>query len=210
MATLKGNILALVRPAPGLTDREITDRLLGSGAAQQGVNQIARSLAAEHLVVRRLRHDGKLGNYPAEVSQEPLPPVEGSPSVGAMGSLSEDDVKRKLQAWLEGIGWKVTVTWGRGQGIDIHALQSGRRWIIEAKGRGSLDPMRVNYFLGVLGELLQRMSDSKAKYSIALPDLPQFRRLWDRLPELAKRRTGISALFVNDSGRVEEVALYEG
>lgn len=66
--------------------------------------------------------------------------------------------------------------------------------------------MRVNYFLGVLGELLQRMSDPEAKYSIALPDLPQFRRLWDRLPAQAKGRTGISALFVNDSGRIEEVA----
>ncbi len=66
--------------------------------------------------------------------------------------------------------------------------------------------MRVNYFLGVLGELLQRMTDPAAKYSIALPDLPQFRRLWDRLPELAKQRTGISALFVSESGRVDEVA----
>jgi hypothetical protein len=66
--------------------------------------------------------------------------------------------------------------------------------------------MRVNYFLGVLGELLQRMSDPEAKYSIALPDLPQFRRLWERLPELAKRRTTISALFVSGSGDVEEVA----
>lgn len=206
MATLKQNILALVRSTPGLTDREVTDRLLGPGAAQQGVNQIARSLAAEHLVARRARHDGKLGNYPAEISQAPSLPAEGSAVVGAMGSLSEDDVKRKLQAWLEGTGWKVTVAWCRGQGIDIDALQSGRRWVIEAKGRGSLDPMRVNYFLGVLGELLQRMNDPGAKYSIALPDLSQFRRLWDRLPELAKRRTGISALFVNDSGRVEEVA----
>jgi len=29
--------------------------------------------------------------------------------------------------------------------------------------------MRVNYFLGVLGETLQRMDDAQAKYSIALP-----------------------------------------
>ncbi len=121
-------------------------------------------------------------------------------------SLSEDDVKRKLQAWLERLGWKVTVTWGRGHGIDVEAFQSGRRWVIEAKGRGSLNPMRVNYFLGVLGEILQRMSDPAAKYSIALPDLPQFRRLWDRLPELSKRRIGISVLFVSESGRVDEAA----
>jgi hypothetical protein len=206
MATLKEKVLALVRQTPGLTDREITDHLLGSGAPQQGVNQIARALAGQRLVVRRLRQDGKLGNYPDEASQQASHPVQGSLSAGGIDPLSEDDVKRNLQAWLEGIGWKVTVIWGRGQGIDIEALQPGRRWIIEAKGRGSLDAMRVNYFLGVLGELLQRMSDPEAKYSIALPDLPQFRRLWERLPVLAKQRTGISALFVSDSGRVEEVA----
>jgi hypothetical protein len=211
MAALKEKILGLIRTMPGLTDREITDQLLGSAAPQQGVNQIARSLAAQHLVVRRSRHDGKLGNYPVEASPEPLPQAQraaqGSASAGAidMDSLSEDDVKRKLQAWLESTGWKVAVAWGRTQGIDIDARQSDRRWIIEAKGRGSRDPMRVNYFLGALGELLQRTSDPEAKYSIALPDLPQFRRLWERLPDLAKRRTGFSALFVDDSGRVEEV-----
>ena len=91
-------------------------------------------------------------------------------------------MKRKLQAWLEGIGWNVVVTWARSQGINMDARQSGRRWVIEAKGRGSLDPMRVNDFLGVLGELPQQMSDPQAKYSVALPDLPRFRRLWNRLP----------------------------
>ena len=205
MASLAERILALLRSTPGLTDRELTDRLLGSGVAQQGVNHIARSLAAEHVIARRARHDGKLGNYPAEVALAPPVLAEGSAVLQAMDPLSEDDVKRKLQAWLEGAGWKVSVAWGRGHGVDIDALQADHRWVIEAKGRGSLDPMRVNYFLGVLGELLQRMNDPAAQYSIALPDLPQFRRLWDRLPELAKQRTGISAIFVNDSGGVEEV-----
>ena len=209
MAPLKENVLALVRNTPGLTDREITDRLFGPAAAQQAVNQVARLLAAQGALERRRRHDGKLGNYPPEASQEPsLPDREShrSQPAGTVDSLSEDDVKRHLQAWLENAGWKVTVIWGRGQGIDIDADKSDRRWIIEAKGRGSLNAMRVNYFLGVLGELLQRMSDPEAKYSIALPDLPQFRRLWERLPELAKRRTTISALFVSESGHVEEVA----
>jgi hypothetical protein len=45
--------------------------------------------------------------------------------------------------------------------------------------------MRVNYFLGALGEILQRMEDPTAKYSIALPDLQQFRNLWKKLPSLA-------------------------
>jgi hypothetical protein len=66
--------------------------------------------------------------------------------------------------------------------------------------------MRVNYFLSVLGELLQRMDDPDARYSLALPDMKQFRKLWQRLPQLAKSRTTISALFVDPLGKVEEVS----
>jgi hypothetical protein len=64
--------------------------------------------------------------------------------------------------------------------------------------------MRVNYFLAILCETLQRMADSDAKYSIALPDIAQFRGLWSRLPELAKSRTTITALFVSPEGEVRE------
>jgi hypothetical protein len=71
-------------------------------------------------------------------------------------------------------------------------------------GCGSRQPMRVNYFLAARGELLQRMDDEQARYSIALPDLPQFRWLWERLPKLAKSRTTITALFVRENGSVIE------
>jgi hypothetical protein len=62
--------------------------------------------------------------------------------------------------------------------------------------------MRVNYFLAILGETLQRMNDPETDYSIALPDLKQFRNLWERLPALAKQRTGISILFVDRNGNI--------
>lgn len=62
----------------------------------------------------------------------------------------------------------------------------------------------VNYFIAILGELLQRMDDASARYSIALPNI-RFRGLWARLPHLAKSRPQISALFVDGSGRVEEI-----
>jgi hypothetical protein len=48
----------------------------------------------------------------------------------------------------------------------------------EAKGCGSLQPMHVNYFIAILGELLQRINDPGARYSIALPDMKQYRGLW--------------------------------
>jgi len=66
--------------------------------------------------------------------------------------------------------------------------------------------MRVNYFIGILGETLQRMDDPASKYSISLPDVPQFRRLWSRLPHLAKKRTGITVLFISAKGEVTEMA----
>lgn len=119
--------------------------------------------------------------------------------------LSEDAVKGLLEAYLSQDGWDCSIRWGREPGIDIEARRGHERWVIEVKGQGSLNPMRVNYFLGVLGETLQRMSDDEARYSIALPDIGQFRRLWGRLPQLAKRRTGITALFVQPGGRVTEV-----
>jgi hypothetical protein len=93
----------------------------------------------------------------------------------------------------------------KNRGIDLHATRGEERWIIEAKGAGSLNPMRVNYFLCVLGETLQRMDDPNAAYSIAFPDMKQFRNLWRRLPLLAKKRTGVTAIFVAEDGRVEQL-----
>ena len=97
------------------------------------------------------------------------------------------------------------MVWQKDRGIDIEAFKDDQRWIIEAKGVGSRDQMRVNYFLAILGETLQKMNDTQAKYSISLPDHRQYRNLWIRLPELAKSRTGITILFVGREGSVREV-----
>ena len=120
--------------------------------------------------------------------------------------LSEDDVKRHLAAWLSTNGWTIEIAWGKAPGIDIIARRGNDVWVIEAKGCGSRPEMRVNYFIGMLGETLQRMRLPEARYSIAMPDLLQFRRLWQRLPDLAKERTGISALFVGPTGHVDHDA----
>ncbi len=189
MATLKDQIVTLLRLSPGLTDREITDRLFGLGVAQQATNQAARALAAALHIVRRPRQDGKLGNYPADMDA-PEPQRSLVMENGQSEILSEDRVKRSLKAWLEASGWEVSVIWGRAHGIDLEAKKNGLRWIIEAKGCGSRNPMRVNYFLSILGELLQRMDDPDARYSIALPDMQQFRRLWQRLPTPTTTREG--------------------
>ena len=209
MPSLKERVLALVNETPGFTDRQLTDRLMGSAALQQPVNQAARALVADGFVSRRRRAEGKLGNFPG-TGVPPVAKSAGQPAIPDgrpvdSSGLCEDDVKRAVTAWLESSGWEVDVRWGRERGIDIEATREGERWVIEAKGCGSRDAMRVSYFIAMLGETLQRMGDPSARYSIALPDMTQFRRLWSRLPALAKSRTQISVLFVAANGSVEQV-----
>jgi len=116
----------------------------------------------------------------------------------------EEEVKQHLERWLAFEGWEVEIAHLSDHGIDIDARRGEERWVIEVKGRGSRNEMRHNYFVNVLGQITQRMSDRDAKYSIAVPDLPQFRRLWGRYPDIAKQRLGISCLFVGAAGKVDE------
>ena len=157
------------------------------------------------IVIRNKRRDGLIGNY---LSGQPIP-VTKAPAVPSAkhgkNQLTEDVAKEILRLWLEKDRWSTDIAWGRVHGIDIEAKRGFERWVIEVKGIGSRSAMRVNYFLGMLGETLQRMDDEAAKYSIAVPDVAQFRGLWSRLPGVAKSRTTITALFVSDDGTVEEV-----
>jgi hypothetical protein len=211
MATLAQRILGVVLEQPGITDRLLAEALFGAGTPQQRVNGECRLMETRGLLRRAARSDGLKGNY--LVANNPLPsalPSVPEPSLAIdTAELSEDRVKVLLQMWLRDQGWAVEIAWAKTPGIDIHAQRGDQRWIIEAKGSGSLNPMRVNYFLGVLGETLQRMNDPRANYSIALPDLRQFRNLWERLPRLAKERTGITALFVGPDGTIEHVGVHD-
>ncbi|MEI7946520.1 MAG: MarR family transcriptional regulator [bacterium] len=210
---LKDEVLNKVRMYPGKTDRELTNMIFGPGNIQQPVNQAANALEKKGFIMRRNRpSDNRVGNYPVSAGGNMdggkiLPPVSPTSPVpeGKGFKMSEDEAKKILKEWLEKQGWTTTVVWGRKHGIDILAEKKGKRWIIEVKGSGSRNPMRVNYFLSIIGETLQRMNDSDSKYSIAFPDMRQFRNLWARLPELAKTRTTISVLFVRKDGSVEEV-----
>ncbi len=199
MATLRERIVALLRKEGGLTDRQIAHRLLGAGSPQQSVNQACRRPAGLGHIIRRKASDGLNRNW---IGEAPAPsPHEPTPE----DPLSEESLKHALRSWLESTGWTVhRIAWGKARGADIDASRAGRRWLIEVKGSGSRPAMRHNYFLAALGECLQRIDDPLAKYSIAFPDLQQFRNLWERLPELAKRRTEITCLFIDEAGGVSE------
>lgn len=203
--TLSERIVELLKQNPGLSDRQIADRLFGVGKPQQPVNIACRNLAERGILRRQSISGNSISNY---LTGQQIKTSQDQPShkrVMDEEHLSEDDIKGILEKWLVAQGWNVKVAWGHVHGIDIDAIKENKRWVIEAKGQGSLNPMRVNYFLGILGEILQRMEDPNAKYSIALPDIQQFRSLWKRLPFLAKSKTGITAIFVDRNGNVNEI-----
>lgn len=204
MSTLLEQIIDLLKRNPGMSDREITNALRGTAALQQPVNIAARNLEQNGTLERRKREDGRIGNY---VTSTPIPPEKKqlfSATTDQSAKLQEDAIKKALDRWLNANGWHTTIAWGRNRGIDIVAIRDNTRWVIEVKGIGSRSEMRVNYFIGILGEILQRMDDPNAKYSIALPNVSQFRGLWQRLPHVAKQRIKITALFVDDEGSVTE------
>jgi hypothetical protein len=194
--TLKEQILAELKDGP-MSDRELTDKLLGIGAPQQSINQACRQLAEKGIITRTtLPIENVL-----EVAKYVPPIVKNEKDF----LLSEEAIKRILNDHLLGQGWQTEVAWGGTHGIDIDARRGSERWIIEVKGGGSRDAMRVNYFLSILGEVLQRMNDPAARYSIALPNVQQFRNLWMRLPALARKRTAIDAIFVSENGAISFV-----
>ena len=77
--------------------------------------------------------------------------------------------------------------------------------MVEAKGEAPRGAQQVNYFLGALGELVQRMTDKSARYGLALPDNRQYRNLVGRLPQFAWQSLRLIVYFVGAEGRVEAV-----
>src|SRR5262249_1712520 len=156
---------------PGLTDRELTNAIKGPSEPQQAVNIACRDMLTQGVLDRRPRGDGLIGNYPTggEASRpqpDATPPLNSQAEIISRRTLSEDEVKRLLCEWLERGGWTVKVAWGKERGLDVDANRGNERWCIEVKGCGSRPEMRVNYFIGMLGETLQRMHDAGARYSI--------------------------------------------
>ena len=117
--------------------------------------------------------------------------------------LTEDEVKRYIETYYQSHGYDVAVAWGHTKGIDIVARNGVETIAIEAKGCGSRPQMRVNYFLSILGETLQRMENAQWQYYIALPKMSQYVGLWDRLPAPAKQRTQIKLILVDETGNLE-------
>lgn len=197
MTTLAERILAAIRYAP-LDDDVLASRV--GASSRQAVNQTARRLECAGRLRRTPGPEGKIVNEwiePGEVAAALAYPQPAH--VGAV-LLSEDEVKGAVRDWLANQGFTVTVAMGHERGIDIDARHpDGRRWVVEAKAGVASDQQQGNYFLGALGELLQRMDDPVATYALALPNNRRYRGLIHRLPRLAKQRLNLHVLWVDAS-----------
>ena len=203
MGELTKNIVHTLELYPGLCDRELTEAIKGPKASPQYINQNCRLLASQGFLLRQVREDGLIGNFLKAESQA-NPDFRQTRDRENADIISEKKMKQILESYLIARGWETEIDWSSTHGIDIQAKRDLEKWIIEVKGSQPSNPLYINYFLSVLGEILQRMDDPVCKYSIALPDIEQFHRLWERLPLLAKERACITALFVNPAGVVTE------
>jgi len=197
VATIAERILEAVRYAP--LDDDLLAKRLGI-TQRQSINQTARRLEAQGKLRRVVGPDGKIVNMLTEHGGNPGPSVdETRPSTRPIPDrITEDEVKTAVRDHLASQGFEVQVAWDRTPGIDIDARHpSGSRHVIEAKAEtGTSGPQQANYFIGMLGELLQRMDDDSATYGIALPENRQYRGLVDRLPRLARDRIGLNIFWV--------------
>jgi len=187
MVTLAERLLRLVEKEPGIAQAEAARRL---GVRYPHLRQVVLGLLQRGELERV--QDGMYRLYPK--GSAPNAAGDGPEAVFPPGS--EDEVKSVLANYLNRQGWRVEVRYGKRHGPDLVAYKEGVRWIIEAKGPGRYPPMRVNYFLHALGEILLRMGNRADRYSVAFPDLPQFRNLWRRLPREVKQRLSLTAFFV--------------
>lgn len=202
--TLGERILEALRASDEPLDDDTLAFMLGA-SRRQTINQVCRRLEDRGLTTRRVGSAGKIVNdlaKPASSTVGPPPQIPISSATvqntsGETGLLTEDSVKAAVKTYLEAAGWEVTVAWGRERGFDIEAHRGTEHLDVEAKGEASNPPQQVNYFLGALGELVQRLRDPSARYGLALPDHPQYRRLVERLPPLAWERLNLIVMLVD-------------
>ncbi len=181
-------------------DLDITQR--------QQVNTLCNALAREGIIVRQRDIAGskiinRLNHNNVTAPSPPSPPLVAviGPALELRDdaavlqfaypddiAISEDTVTRAVKGVLEAEGWSVNVKLGHEHGIDIEARRGDQRMMLESKGEGSRSAMRVNYFLGALGELLQRMDTPDARYGLALPAHRQLVRLVLKLPHWVRLR----------------------
>lgn len=149
------------------------ERAAYPGVIRQAVNQACRRLEREGIVERYVGPNNKIVSRLRSSKARRIvaaPPASAPARPHDRTILSEDEVKEAVKTYLEAQGFEVTVAWARTRGADIVATRPGSRLVLEAKGQVLVQSQQANYFLGALGELVQRMNDADSTYGLALPD----------------------------------------
>lgn len=191
MPTLAERIIETLKSGDPLDDAHLAKLL---GVQHQAVNQTCRKLVDQGKLKRSKSVGGTIQNHLTDQALIETPPPPLSPTGGM---LAEDEVKKAVSYHLRTQGYAVEVAWGHHPGVDIEANRSGDRILVEAKGEVALNPQQHNYFVGALGELVQRLADPDARYGLALPDNKQYRNLVKKLPPLARQRLDLVVYFVS-------------
>lgn len=199
--TVATRLVAALRGHGRRDDDELAKTLLIN---RQRVNQVARMLERQGVLKRAVGPAGKLINSLVDGAEVEQPVAAPQDSRGS-SLVTEDFVKRAVYDHLVQQGCVGEVRWGHALGIDIDVTGPAGRFVIEAKGEAGSEQQQRNYFLGALGELVQRMSDDAAHYGLALPDNRQYRGLVSRLPSLVWERLGLVVYFVAPEGEVTVV-----
>jgi hypothetical protein len=229
MSSVSQQIIALLESSSGLTDREIAERLLGKGAAQQPINQAARMLERQGAIQRKKRPDGLIGNY---FINSPLPVSATAPKNISTSQLETDvtkdwfwegNVVDCLAQFLVTKDWQIVSkanTHSKERGVDIHAAKSKTVLLIEAKGFPSTsyrDPKRSSeakptnpnnqaqqwYSHALLKVMRLQTEYPQAIVALGLPDFPRYRKLFEET-QTGLQKLGIVLLATSEDGDVSE------
>lgn len=108
-----------------------------------------------------------------------------------------NELPRLVKAWLEERGWE-TLEHNR----FIEAKREDEKWFIDiyqaTRGRKMPLPNKLT-------EVIKKMEDESAFYSVALVDSPIYRRQWNEIPDVAKDRLKVSVLLADRTGQILEI-----
>jgi len=129
-------------------------------------------------------------------------PADAEPVPAPRGNTREDEVKAHVARYFHGLGADTIVVQAvdydeekrlsdlmsdllerttisknsRLRGDVIAKWSGGEKRIVEAKGLPTGEQQRAKYFQVGLAQLLQNMTDDRARFSLALPEVDSYRR----------------------------------
>ncbi|MEG0264538.1 MAG: AT hook domain-containing protein [Erysipelotrichaceae bacterium] len=108
-----------------------------------------------------------------------------------------EDLSKLVKAWLGEHGWAYE------ESKDyIEAFHDDKKWVINVQGikRGRKQTLPVK-----LSEVMKRIDDENAHYSIAFNDSLTYRRQWNEIPSRVKERLNMSVILADKKGNITEL-----